>query len=337
VPPTNPLGRVDRWQRQRPATAFPVAVWKKVGDDNGGKLAAQLTYYGFLSLFPLLLVTVTVLGYVLDGRPDLQAKILDSAVAQFPVIGDQLRQNVQSLRGSPFALVVGIAAALWGGLGVTQAAQDVMATVWQVPRRDRPTFVARLLRGLILLVILALAVVSTAVLSSLATAMNGLGFVGRVGLTAAALVLNVGWFAIAFRALTPRALRWREVMPGAVVAGIGFQILMTVGTAIVAHQLKGTTSSYGVFGIVLGLLAWIALLSTVFVYSAEVNAVAAKHLWPRSIFTPGLTEPDRAVLAEAVQAEVRAPHEAVTVTYSESGGVHQDHSATPTTGKPGRT
>jgi len=311
------LGHVDRWQRERAVTAFPIAVWKKVGDDNGGKLAAQLTYYGFLSLFPLLLVTVTVLGYVLDGRPDLQAKILDSSVAQFPVIGDQIKQNVQSLHGSPVALIVGIAAALWGGLGVTQAAQDVMATVWQVPRRDRPSFAKRLLRGLILLVILALAVVSTAFLTGLATAVNGLGVIGRIGLTAAALVVNVGWSAIAFRALTPRALRWREVIPGAVVAAIGFQILLTVGTAVVAHQLKGATSSYGFFGIVLGLLAWIALLSTLFVYSAEVNAVAAKHLWPRSIFTPGLTDPDRAVLADAVRAEVRAPHEAVTVTYSE--------------------
>ncbi len=109
----------------------------KFGDDNGGRLAAQLTYHGFLSLFPLLLVTVTVLGYVLDGRPVLQEKILDSAVSQFPIIGDQLRQNATSLRGNVWALVVGIGTALWGGLGATQAGQDALATVWNVPRRDR--------------------------------------------------------------------------------------------------------------------------------------------------------------------------------------------------------
>lgn len=122
-PPGNLLGRVDRWQREHAPTAFPVAVWKKFGDDNGGKLAAQLTYYGFLSLFPLLLVTVTILGYVLDGRPDLQESIMDSAVAQFPIIGDQLNQNVASLEGNVWGLVIGVGTALWGGLGVTQAAR----------------------------------------------------------------------------------------------------------------------------------------------------------------------------------------------------------------------
>src|SRR5215216_4299342 len=108
-PPANVLGKVDRLQQRHPWTAFPVAVWKKFGDDNGGRLAGQLTYYGFLSLFPLLLVSVTILGFVLDGRPDLQQKILDSAVSQFPIIGDQLRQNVASLKGSVVALVIGIA------------------------------------------------------------------------------------------------------------------------------------------------------------------------------------------------------------------------------------
>jgi inner membrane protein YhjD len=313
--PRNVLGRVDRWQRRHSPIAFVVAVWKKFGDDQGGKLVGQLTYRGFLSLFPLLLVTVTILGYVLDGRPDLQRDIVDSAVSQFPVIGDQLRQNVESLNGNIWALLIGAGTALWGGLGVTQASQDVLAAVWNIPRRHRPGFLPRLLRGVLLLAVLALAVVSTASLTSLATALDGLGDAGRVGLIAASLALNVCWFALAFRTLTPKGPSWRELLPGAVVAAVGFQILLVLGTTIVDRQLSGATSSYGLFGVVLGLLAWIALLATVFVYAAEVNPVRARHLWPRSIFTPGLTEPDRAVLDAEVVAELRAPQQSVSISY----------------------
>jgi uncharacterized BrkB/YihY/UPF0761 family membrane protein len=292
------LGRLDRWQREHQPAAFVVAVWKKFGDDDGGKL-----------------VTVTILGYVLDGRPDLQEKILDSAVSQFPIIGDQLNQNVSSLKGNAWAIVIGVGTALWGGLGVSRAGQEVMATVWNVPRRHRPGFVPRILRGLLLLVVLAFAVVSTAGLTTLATALDEVGFVARIGLTAAALVLNVGWFLLAFRTLAARPHPWREVLPGAIVGAVGFQVLLLLGTAIVDRQLSGATSSYGFFGVVLGLLAWLALLATVFVYSAEVNPVLAAHLWPRSAFTAGLTEQDRTVLTSEVQAEVRAPHQAVSVSY----------------------
>lgn len=99
------------------------------------------------------------------------------------------------------------------------------------------------------------------------------------------------------------------------MAAVGFQVLLLLGTAIVDRQLSGATSSYGFFGIVLGLVAWLALLSTVFVYAAEVNPVRAAHLWPRSIFTPGLTEQDRAALTAALESEMRAPQQTVAVSY----------------------
>jgi membrane protein len=84
------MDRLDRFQRRNRALAVPFAVVRKFGDDQAGNLAGLLAYYGFFSLFPLLLVLVTVLGFVLSGRPRLQSRILDSAQAQFPVIGDQI-------------------------------------------------------------------------------------------------------------------------------------------------------------------------------------------------------------------------------------------------------
>jgi YihY family inner membrane protein len=311
------LGRLDQEQRRFRPVAFVVAVIKKFGDDGGGKLAAQLTYSGFLSLFPLLLVLTTVLGYALAGRTDLQDRLLSSALVQFPIIGDQLGSNVGSLHGNPWALTIGLAAALWGGLGVAQAAQDVLATVWMVPRRRRPGFVPRLGKAVLTLVVLFFGLVVTAGLTSVGSQLPDVGIVTRVAIITASAAVNVAWFGVAYRILMPVALRWGEVWPGAVLAGVGWQVLLLLGATLVNRQLRGATQSYGFFGIVLGLLGWLALLSTLLVLAAEVNVVRAKHLWPRSLLTPALTEEDRRALTAAAKVEERAPGERVRVAFTE--------------------
>ena len=102
-----------------------------------------ITYYGFLSLFPLLLVLFTALSFLLHGHPTLQHDLRTSALADFPVIGDQISHNVTTIRGNGIAVAVGIAGTLWGGLGVANAAQNAMNSVWEVPMKLRPGFVPR--------------------------------------------------------------------------------------------------------------------------------------------------------------------------------------------------
>src|SRR6266542_5843732 len=115
---------IDGYQQRRRWLAFPMAVVKKFGDDRAGNLAALIAYYGFFSLFPLLLVLVAVLGFILRGNATLQESIVNSALAQFPIIGDQIKTNVKALSGSAgVALGIGTLVALWAGLGVTNAAQ----------------------------------------------------------------------------------------------------------------------------------------------------------------------------------------------------------------------
>ena len=143
--------RVDEFQQRHRPLAFVFAVVKKFGDDQGGNLCALITYYGFMSLFPLLLVLVTVLGFVLQGNPGLRHDILNSAVTDFPVIGDQIKHSVGSVRGSGVGLAVGIVFTFYGGLGVANAAQDAMNRIWEVPMRARPGFVPRVLRSLALI------------------------------------------------------------------------------------------------------------------------------------------------------------------------------------------
>src|SRR5690349_2490921 len=108
------LHRADAVHRRRAWLAFPMGVAKKFGEDQAGQLAALIAYYAFFSLFPLLLLLFTVLGYALHGNPDVRDSIVDSTLAQFPVIGDQIRSNVGSIKGSGPGLVIGVLGALWG-------------------------------------------------------------------------------------------------------------------------------------------------------------------------------------------------------------------------------
>ena len=308
------LDRVDAWQQRHRASAFVVGVVKKYGDDRGGQLAALITYYGFLAMFPLLLLFVTVLGYVAHGDPGLRRDLLDTALADFPVVGQELRRNVGALGGNGLALVVGLLALVWGSLGVAQVAQHVMAQVWNVPGAERPGFGPRLLRSALVLAVLALAVVGTAALTTVATLVPG-GSAVPILSTVLVVALNVALYWLAFRVLTPKAIATRDLLPGAVLGGVAWTALQILGSWLVARQLRHTSELYGTFGVVLGLLFFLYLASQIVVYSAEVNVVRARHLVPRSLSPPPLTEADEAVLTDVVQAEQRRPEQDVAVTF----------------------
>jgi YihY family inner membrane protein len=309
------VDRVDSVQRRIAGVSFLTAVWRKYGDDGGGKLVAQLTYSAFLSLFPLLLVLVTVLGYILSGHPGLQDSVAHSAFGQFPIIGDQLQSNVKSVRGSGLALAIGVVAALWGGLGITQTAQDVLATIWLVPYRRRPAFLGRLAKAALVMLVLLGGLLCASVLAAVASQMAQFGTVGRGLVIVLTVAVNAALFALAFRILVPVDVSWRQALPGAVVAAIGWQVLLLLGASLVNHQLRGASQSYGFFGIVLGLLGWLALVSTVLILAAEVNAVLAHRLWPRSLTKPDKTEEDRRALEMTAKVQERAPDERVEASF----------------------
>jgi membrane protein len=286
------LGRIDRYQRRHRWLGLPIAVVYKFSDDQGAYLAALITYYGFLSLFPLLLVLATVLGFLLPAHPELQQQLIHSALSQFPIIGDQLTSGTQPLRGSGAGLVTGLLVALYGGLGVAVAIQNALDQVWGVPVARRPNpFLARL-RSLLLLGLLGLGVVLSTALAAIGGTGEQFGPVLRWAATAGSVVVNCGLFLLAFRVLTAREVAAREVLPGAVLAAVAWQVLQSVGALYVDTQLRGSTQVYGLFGIVLGLLAWIFAEALVVVFAAELNAVVARRLWPRSLLAPFVEEVD---------------------------------------------
>ena len=320
-------GRLDRFQRRHPGAGFPLAVVYKFVDDQGNYLTAMITYYAFLSLFPLLLLLTSVLGFALHGNPGLQEQVLDSALSRFPVIGQQLADNVQSLRGSAVAVVVGLVGGLYGSLGVVQAAQNAFNKVWAVPRNARPNPIKARLRSLLMLLVLGLGVIVSTALSGLITVAGWIGDSEvSAGLRVAALVasvaLNVALLVFAFRLLTGESVRKRDVLPGAVGAAVAWQLLQSIGTYYLGNTLRGTSAAYGLFGVVLGLLVWLYLSAAAVVLGAEVNVVRARRLWPRSLLTPftddvHLTRGDRAAYASYAETERHKGFQTVEVDFDQ--------------------
>jgi membrane protein len=309
---TDRLHELDRRQQQSPRIGFLAAVIKKFGDDQAGQLAALIAYYGFVSLFPLLLVLVTILGFVLQGNPTEQKEILDGALGQFPIVSDQLK--LHSLTGSSVALAIGVIGSLLAGMGITGATQNAFNRIWGVPFKDRPNFLVAHLRGLGMLAILGtMSVVST----------TAAGFVGSsshaapdviVGILVA-FAVNLALFMTAFTLLTAADVSWRELLPGVIVASVFWQLLQHLGGYYIDHELKHTGPLYGVFALVLGLLAWLYLGAQLTMFAAEVNVVRARRLWPRSFFSNPLLDADRRAMTASAEVEERVEEENVEVTF----------------------
>ncbi|HEX6501439.1 MAG TPA: YihY/virulence factor BrkB family protein [Micromonosporaceae bacterium] len=294
----------NRLQQRRAWLAFPLAVYRKYSDDQAANLAALIAYFAFVSVFPLLLVFVTVLGFAARGNPGLYHRLLNSALVEFPVIGTQLRVN--GLHGSWGVFVVGSLIAWWGARGVANAAQTALNEVWDVPHAQRPGFFAALPRSLGFLLTIGASVIITGTLSGLSGA-GSLGVAVRIGAFTLSLAINIGLFLLAFRLSTAKEVATRDLVLGAAISAVLWQILLAVGALLVAHQVRHAQSLYGVFGVVLGLLAWLQLQAQITLYAAEIDVVRARRLWPRSVAAPPLTPADRHAYTGYAQAERRLP------------------------------
>jgi YihY family inner membrane protein len=326
----NPIERTARridgaQQRHRPF-AFIVGVIRKFGDDRGGALSALLAFYGFLSLFPLLLVMVTILGFFHPAEHSLLQRTESAAFSQFPIVGTKLSQNIHALHGrSTLGLVVGIAGVLWGSQGALQTAQYAQAEVWNVPGEARPNFWTRLGRTAAMTVLLGVFLLTSTVVAGVVT-IGHHGLWALAGAFVVSLALNVCLFAVAFRVLTPRQIDWRDMLPGSVVGGAGWTLLQYLGGLLIEHSLRNTGKEYGTFALVLGLVGFLYLASEVTVYAAEVNVVKARHLWPRGVVQPPLTEADREVLSSIVLEGKRRPEQRVSTGF---GDLEADRSSNP--------
>jgi uncharacterized BrkB/YihY/UPF0761 family membrane protein len=319
VSPAEPLRRVmeaaDGWQRRTRWAGVPYAVVKKFGDDNANLLVVALAWYGFTAIFPLLLVVVTLLGFI--GAQSIGAGIIGT-LHEFPVIGSSFNPASRSaLRGSTLGLVIGLAGLLYGAQGVTQTAQQAMATVWNIPQIQRTGFLPRLGRSLAGLFTIGGAFVINALVTGYATG-GTTSYAIRIPVLAGLLVINAGLYFASFTLLTAKAVGPRGLLPGAIAGAVAFTALITVGTGLITHQLKNSSATYGAFGTVIGIVAFLLLLAKLSLYAAELNPVLARRLYPRALPLGGEpTDADRRVLASLVHAEQRRDDQAIGVGFGD--------------------
>ncbi|MGA9871413.1 MAG: YihY/virulence factor BrkB family protein [Rhodococcus sp. (in: high G+C Gram-positive bacteria)] len=324
------VARFDETQRAHRVLGFPIAVVYKFVDDQGGYLAALMAYYAFVSLFPLLLLGSTVLGILLAGNPELQQQILDSALNQIPLLGPDLGEP-ENIGGGTTGLIVGVLGSLYGGLGVAVAIQNATNTAWAVPKNLRPDPIFARVKGLALLSTVGIAVLAITAVNVVSSA----GYFGRVSgvvVFVVMVVLNVAVFTVAFRLATARPLSTTDVLPGAIVAGVIWQLLQAFGGVYIKYVVSRASVTNGVFAVVLGVLAFMYVAALLVVVSVEINAVRVNKLYPRALLTPftddvELTEGDKLTYTGQAEAQRSKGFEEIEVTFDGPRGSGQSDSA----------
>jgi membrane protein len=279
------LARFDGYQQSHAVLGFPLAVVKKFGDDSAGNLAAVIAWSAMLAVFPLLLLLITVLGIVLRGDESLQHRILQSALVEFPVIGQQLQMNINSLNRSGVGLIVGLIGTFLGTRGVANALQNALNTVWEIPRERQPGFPWNAMRSLAIVLVLGIGLIVTATLSGFGGGTGAIGAGLRIGAITVAFALNVVVFSVVFR-LAIVEVAWKNLWLGAFLTALGWEALLTVGGYLIAHDVKNMSAVYGTFALVLGLMSWLYLQAEITLYAVEIDVVRVQHRWPRSITSP---------------------------------------------------
>jgi membrane protein len=305
--------KADAFQQQHAWSAIPVAVLRKFSDDNSSNLAAMIAFWAFFSIFPLLLVFVTLLGFFLPASD--KTSVLTRIADMFPLLSVS---TVRGLSGQWWPLLLGAVSALWSGLSVVRTIQFAFNSVWEVPQAQRPRFLAKVLRSVWVLAVmgggLVISVLITGYVSGAATTLN-LGWASRVAGYVLAIALDVGLFIAAFRILTEKGVTVRDVLPGAVLSGLVFWILQSASTLIISRELHKTQGTYGHFATVITILWWFYIQALVSLYGAQLNAVLKERLYPRSLSKAPDTEADRRAYRAYARERTYHQREDVNATF----------------------
>jgi membrane protein len=302
------VSRLERFQAKHAVLGFPYAVFRKMGEDQTGNYAALISYYGFLSIFPLLLVLVSLLEIFLRGNPHLQAKILSYATNIFPTFGVQLSHAVQgkSVGQTGIGLIIGIFLTLLGARRMTSSISDALNHLWRVPLSDRSGFPSNFIRQIIMIAVMGVALIITSAL----TALGGYG-------VAASLILNIAAFLAVFRLGISRTIPTKSLIDSAVIAAAFWQILQALGSILIKRQLHSLSGVYGTFALVLGLMWWIYFESQITLLAVEIHIVRQLKLWPRSLTEPPLMPADKKVYTKYAVGEKRRPEQEINVDFPE--------------------
>lgn len=300
------VSQLDQIQRTNRVAGVLVATAMKFKEDRATRLASMIAFWAFFSIFPLFLLAVSLLGFFLPSST--KSDVLHHVSALFPLLDPS---SVGSLGGTAWAVVLGGATALWGGMAVMRSIEYAFNSVWSVPMDERPKIVEQAKRAVFALSTIGVGLVASTVISGFVTGQNNgvnLGGGGRAAGYVIAAALDVFLFLVAFRVLTDRGLTFRDVLPGALLSGVTFWILEQLSSFIISRHLQHVQTSYGHFATVITVLWWFYLQAIVTLFGAQLNVVLRRKLYPRSLGGKK-TEADERTLAFAARVRTYEEHE----------------------------
>jgi YihY family inner membrane protein len=309
------LATIDRLQKRRRSVAVAVATFKKFSEDRTTQYASMIAFWLFFSIFPLLLVLVTLLSWFLPAGD--KASVLGRVADMFPL----LDPKTSGLTGTAWALILGVVTALWSGLGAVRSTESAFDSIWEVPYHERSGTVRQVIRAVGVLATVGVGLVlSTLISGFVVSTSNGvnLGAAGRAGGYVLAAVLDVAIVVAAFRILTTRDVSTRDVLPGALIAGIVLFVLQQISTFIISEHLRNAQATYGHFAVVITILWWFYLQSIVTLLGAQLNVVLKDGLYPRSLSGAPQTDADHRVLQAYAAERTYHPDEEVTARVMET-------------------
>jgi membrane protein len=309
------LDKVDTYQQQHKAMAIPIAVFKKFSEDQSTNLASMIAFWAFFSIFPLLLVLVTLLGFFLPA--DMKTSVLKDVAGYIPLLNTK---TIAGLSGSWWALIIGIVSALWSGSAVVRTVQFAFNSVWEIPYHQRPKMLEKILRSIWVLgtigVGLVISVLITGFVSGTSNSLH-LAWFGHLLGYVIAIALDIGLFVAAFRMLTDRDVSTRDVLPGAVLSGVVFWILQSLSSLIISHYLSNAQSTYGTFATVITMLWWFYMTSIVTLLGAQLNVVLKERLYPRGLVDAPDTEADHRLYDNYAKERTYDENEQVHTSFAE--------------------
>jgi membrane protein len=319
------LERLDSYQQRHPGLGVPIAVIRKFIEDESASSAAVIAFWAFFSIFPLLLVFVTLLGYFVP--PTLKGDVLGRVAAFLPLLSTD---SIGHLSGRWWTLVVGILSALWSGSFVVISTQAAFNSVWEIPYIQRSGFGVQLKRAVVALGTIGVGLIVSTVISSYLTGAateTHLGALGRLAGYLIAVALDVGLFLVAFRLLTDREVATRDVLPGALLAGLAFWLLQQLSSLIISQYLHTAERTYGTFATVITMLWWFYLQSIITLLGAQLNVVLTERLHPRGLIEAPATDAD--YRAYDAYAKERTYHhdEQVDTQFPNQGAYDAQHGA----------
>jgi membrane protein len=307
------VGWVDRVQRRHGVVGFPYAVVKKYIDDGGGRHAALITYYGFLSMFPLLLVGVSVLSKALVAHPTVREQLIDAVVPR--ALRNDVDNAVQNLPSSGIPLLIGLIGLLFAATGVVFSAYETLNHLAGVPRRARFTLLPRYVRAFAMLIVLLVGGLAVAVLTVLATALVHTNGVEQLAAAAGSAVVVFLVLLVAVKLLVARPIRLRAVWPAAAAGGLTIAAVLSLGARLLTVLVTRSGAIYGTFATVVGIFTLLYLVSQLLLYSAETALVRHARLWPRALDTASPTVADVAVLTRLAEEQERLAVERIHATF----------------------